>query len=82
VEDRIAAGFCKNSARWALSRCTGCIEEELHCEFKKKTESLRELWGNSARRALSQCADRAQKERTLLSSGIEEESKEGSSQGC
>jgi hypothetical protein len=37
---------------------------------------------NFSKRALSQCADRAQKERTLLSFGIEEESKEGSSQGC
>ena len=43
MEDIIAAGFSKNSSRWALSRCTGFIEEELHCEFKKKTESLREL---------------------------------------
>jgi len=79
VEDRITVGFCKNSTKWALSICMGFIEEELHCEFKKKTDSLREIWGNSSRRALSQCADRAQKEITLLSSRIEEESKEGSS---
>jgi hypothetical protein len=71
VEDIIVAGFYKNSARWALSRCMSCIKDELHCEFKKKTESLRELWGNSIRRALSQCADRTHLERTLLSSGIQ-----------
>jgi hypothetical protein len=34
------------------------------------------FWKNSPRRAFSQCADRAQKERTLLSSRIEEVSKE------
>jgi hypothetical protein len=41
VEGRITAGFYKNSARWALSRCTGCIKEELCCGFNKKIESLR-----------------------------------------
>jgi hypothetical protein len=41
VEDRITAGFYKNSARWEMSRCMHCIKEELCCGIKKKKKSLR-----------------------------------------
>jgi hypothetical protein len=40
-----------------LSRCTGCIEEELHCEFKEEDKISEEFCRNSARRALSQCTE-------------------------
>jgi hypothetical protein len=33
----------ESSARWALSRCKGCTKEELCCEFREETESLRIL---------------------------------------
>jgi hypothetical protein len=44
------------------------VQERNLVEFIKATESLRELWRDSARRALSWCVEREQ-EITLLSSG-------------
>jgi hypothetical protein len=46
------------------------VQERTLVEFIKETESLRELWRDSDRRALSWCAERAH-EKNLLSSGIE-----------
>jgi hypothetical protein len=40
MTDIIAEGFCRSSARRALSTCIECTGE-LYLEFRKKTESLR-----------------------------------------
>jgi hypothetical protein len=63
----------EGSAKKALSRCIECTGEDrtVECSVRR----------HSTRRALSRCADRAQGKNSL-SSGTEEESKEGSSQGC
>jgi hypothetical protein len=52
-----------SSARWALSRCKECTEEELYCEFRRNRIS--EDFESSAKWASSGCIG-AQKKNTEL----------------
>jgi hypothetical protein len=65
----------ESSARWALSKCIGAQRRDRTVERSVKRRY-------SARRALSQCADRHKRRELFEFWNLKEESTEGSSQGC
>jgi hypothetical protein len=73
-EEPESLGDSESSAKWALSRCKECTEDRTVERSVKRY---------SARWALRHCADRHSKRRELFEFwNLEEESMEGSSQGC